>query len=308
VEPCCAAAGLRRARRGCRAAEGERDELIGECRVVEASRIFGDRRQRRPRARRVDLADLTDARRFARELAAGPPLHGIVCNAGVQHATDTRRTADGYEETFAVNHLAHLAIVALAFPALAAGGRVVFVGSGTHDPRDRGAARFSFRGGRYTDARALADGRGDDAASPRQRNRDRYATSKLCNLLATHELARRIPAERACVLAIDPGLMPGTGLAREGGVLVRLGWHTVLRAAALAMPGASTARRSAAALAWALSTPELAAASGAYVDFRRRRIEPWEGAQRADWADDLYRTSLSLAGITNADLAPELRV
>jgi hypothetical protein len=74
------------------------------------------------------------------------------------------------------------------------------------------------------------------------------------------------------------------------------------------MPGASTARRSAAALAWALSTPELAAASGAYVDFRRRRIEPWEGAQRADWADDLYRTSLSLAGITNADLAPELRV
>lgn len=238
--------------------------------------------------RRVDLADLADVRRFARELAAGGPmLAGIACNAGVQHARELRRTADGLEETFAVNHLAHVTLVELAMAALAPGARIVFVGSRTHDPRDPGARRFGFRGGRYTDARALADGTGDPTVDAPQQARDRYATSKLCNLLASFDLARRIPAERACVLAFDPGLMPGTGLARDRGALTRLAWHTILRVAGALMPAASTARRSGAALAWLLTDPSLAGITGAYYDFRRRRIEPWDGARRADWAADL---------------------
>lgn len=242
----------------------------------------------RVEVRRVDLAELADVRRFARELAAGgATLDGLVCNAGLQHAGAPRSTADGFEETFAVNHLAHVALVSLAFAALRPGARIVFIGSGTHDPGDRGARRFGFRGGRYTSARELAEGAGDPTADAAQQARDRYATSKLCNLLAAHELARRIPVERAAVLALDPGLMPGTGLARDYGPIRRFAWNTILPLAARVMPGASSARRSGAALAWLLTDSSLAGTTGAYFDYRRRRIEPWDGARRADWAAEL---------------------
>jgi NAD(P)-dependent dehydrogenase (short-subunit alcohol dehydrogenase family) len=255
---------------------------------------------------RVDLADLADVRRFARALLAGPPLDGIVCNAGVQITGGLTRTVDGHEATFAINHLAHFAIVITALAALRPGARVVFIGSGTLDPRDRGATRFGFRGGQYTTAAALAEGSGDPAASEAQRALDRYATSKLCNLLTTFELARRVPAAQVAFHALDPGLMPGTGLARDRSWPVRLAWHSLMRAAVPFMSGASTARRSGAAVAWLTADPSLAGRTGLYVDFHRREVEPWAGAQRTDWAADLYAGSLALAGIDRGALPAPL--
>ena len=235
---------------------------------------------------RVDLADLADVARFARELAIRGRLDTLVCNAGVQAAGGPPRfTRDGFEETFAVNHLAHFAIVERLAPQL---GRVVLVGSGTHDPRDRLArALFGFRGARYSDARALAAGEGDPAVDDAQRARDRYATSKLCNLLAMDALVRR----GVDAVALDPGLMPGTGLARSYGAVTRLAWQTVMRAVALVLPGASSARHSGRALAWLATEGELA---HRYYDFRRRPLDAWEGARRRDWSDELYASSSAL--------------
>jgi len=247
-------------------------------------------------ALRVDLADLGDVARFVGELAAHGPLDGVVCNAGVQHTDATVMTRDGFEETFAVNHLAHFAIAMQVIPQLAPGARLVFVGSGTLDPEDRGARRFGFRGARYHDARSLARGDGD-APDAGQLSRDRYATSKLCNLLTVAAIARRVPASRFAAFAIDPGLMPGTGLARRRSVAVRVLWHTVMRVAGLVMPGASTARRSGAALAWLVSSPALDGTTGDYFDYRRRKRATWYGADRTDWADELYTTSLALCGL-----------
>jgi len=269
-------------------------------RVIVAGRDVEATRAAVPAAHaalRVDLADLGDVRRFVGALAASGPLDGVVCNAGVQHTGATVITRDGFEETFAVNHLAHFAIAMQVVPQLAAGARLAFVGSGTLDPADRGARRFGFRGGRYSDARALARGDADPAADAAQVARDRYATSKLCNLLTMAAIARRVPAARFAAFAIDPGLMPGTGLARHRGAFVRLLWHTVMRVAGLAMPGASTARRSGAALAWLVSSPALDGTTGRYFDFRRRERTAWFGADRTDWADELYATSLALCGI-----------
>jgi hypothetical protein len=47
--------------------------------------------------------------------------------------------------------------------------------------------------------------------------RRRYTTSKLCNVLCAYELGKRVKASpwQLEVVAFDPGLMPGTGLARE---------------------------------------------------------------------------------------------
>jgi len=244
---------------------------------------------------RVDLASLADAQRCAKELAARGRIDVLICNAGVQAAGGPARfTRDGYEETFAVNHLAHFAIAQWLAPQL---GRVVWIGSGTHDPRGRlGRLLFGFRGGRYTSARALAAGEGDASVDDAQQARDRYATSKLCNLLTVEAMARRgIDA-----VALDPGLMPGTGIARERGALQRLGWSTIMRAVGLMLPGASSARRSGRALAWLATEPVLAAR---YYDYRRRPIEAWEGARRGDWAEELYATSCELVAAASSSRA-----
>jgi NAD(P)-dependent dehydrogenase (short-subunit alcohol dehydrogenase family) len=279
--------------------------LVRSHRVIVAGRDVERTRAAVPGAHaalRVDLADLGDVARFTDELAAHGPLHGVVCNAGIQHTSATVTTRDGFEETFAVNHLAHFAIATRVVPQLARGARLVFVGSGTADPDDRGARRFGFRGGRYSDARALARGDAEPGADAGQIARDRYATSKLCNLLTVAAIARRVPPARFAAFAIDPGLMPGTGLARHRSAVVRLLWHTVMRVAGLAMPGASSARRSAAALAWILTSPELEGTTGRYFDFRRRELTRWFGVDRTDWSEELYTGSLALCGIEHDPL------
>jgi NAD(P)-dependent dehydrogenase (short-subunit alcohol dehydrogenase family) len=251
---------------------------------------------------RVDLTDLRDVERAAFELRALGPIDGLVCNAGVQHTGAPAFTRDGFEETFAVNHLAHFAMVMHLARDLAPGARVAFIGSGTLDPADRGARRFGFRGGQYTDAHALARGDGDPAVDEAQRARDRYATSKLCNLLAMAAIARRVPAERFATFALDPGVMPGTNLARQYSAVQRFLWHTLLRGVAWAMPGASSARCSGEALAWLMTAPELAGSTSRYFDYRREEIVGWYGQDRVDWGEDLYASSLALCGIAGDPL------
>jgi NAD(P)-dependent dehydrogenase (short-subunit alcohol dehydrogenase family) len=249
-------------------------------------------------ALRVDLTDLADVARFTGELASHGPLDGVVCNAGVQNIRASF-TRDGFEETFGVNHLAHFAIAMRVIPQLAPGARLAWIGSSTFDPRDAGARRFGFRGGRYTDAATLAKGEGDPAASVAQRGRDAYATSKLCNVLTAAAIARRVSPSRLSAFAFDPGLMPGTGLARSYSPIMRLLWNTVMHAASYLMPGASSARRSGRALAWLMTTPSLAGSSGRYFDYRRRELTDWYGVDHADWGDELYAGSLALCGLTD---------
>lgn len=238
----------------------------------------------------VDLSDLASTVRFADQLAAMGTIDGLICNAGVQDVGAPTFTRDGHEATFAVNHLAHFAIATRVAPITS---RIVLIGSGTHDPDDRSGRMFGFRGGRYSDARRLAAGLGDPSVDDAQRARDRYATSKLCNLMTVEALARRGYDARS----FDPGLMPGTGLARDRNWLARFAWHTVMRVAAFVLPGASSIRRSSAALAWLVTQP----ASAPHLDYRRRAIEPWSGVGRFDWSEELYATSLALvAAATSA--------
>jgi NAD(P)-dependent dehydrogenase (short-subunit alcohol dehydrogenase family) len=276
--------------------------LARDHRVIVAGRDVEVLRARVPGAHdamRVDLADLRDVARFTGALAAHGPLDGVVHNAGTQHTDATVMTRDGFEETFAINHLAHFAIAMQVIPQLAPGARLAFVGSGTSEPE--GARAFGFRGGRYTSAAALARGDGD-APDIGQLSRDRYATTKLCNLLTMSAIARRVPAARFAAFTLDPGLMPGTGLARRRGLAIRILWHTVMRVAGLVMPGASSARRSGAALAWLVSSPALAGTTGRYFDFHRRERATWFGRDRTDWADELYTGSLALCGIAGDPL------
>ena len=163
----------------------------------------------------LDLASLQSVRHFIRQLAKLniPPLKGLICNAGVQIVSGITFTVDGFERTFGVNHLAHFLLVNLLLPQMAKGSRIVFVSSDTHDP----TTQTGMPAPRYESPHQMAFPREinemEDVGSTGQR---RYATSKLCNLLGTYELARRLQRHQLIISvnAFNPGLMLDTRLAR----------------------------------------------------------------------------------------------
>ena len=77
----------------------------------------------------------------------------------------------------------------------------------------------------YDSAEELAHPHVDAAPEGRRR----HTTSKLCNVLFAYELDRRLEhgAKGITVTAFDPGLMPGSGLARDYSTIGKLFWRYV---------------------------------------------------------------------------------
>jgi light-dependent protochlorophyllide reductase len=236
----------------------------------------------------LDLARLGAVRDFVDALGrrALPPLGALVCNAGAQFVRGLVRSEDGYEATFAVNHLGHFLLVELLLPSLAENARVVFVSSGTHDPAQRTGMPAPVLG----TIRELATPDAATFADPGLAGRRAYTTSKLCNVLCAYELARRLAtAGRAITVnAFDPGLMPGSGLARDYGGLARFGWRFLMPALRLVIPNVHSTETSGERLASLVLDPRFAGVSGRYfVGDREARssVESYDEARAAAlWA------------------------
>jgi NAD(P)-dependent dehydrogenase (short-subunit alcohol dehydrogenase family) len=229
----------------------------------------------------MDLASLASVRAFVDDVrAAGlPPLQAIVCNAGVQ-VSSTEWTEDGVEMTFGVNHLGHFRLVQGLLDELTHPARIVVVSSGTHDPtKHTGMPDPS-----YTSAADLAHPRADESGNGRRR----YTTSKLCNLLFTYELDRRL-GQGLTVNAFDPGLMPGSGLARDYPPLQRLAWRYLLPALRV-LPGVHSTRTSGRNLAALANDPRFNGVSGEYFDGLRPIRSSADSYDRGK-ALDLWETS-----------------
>lgn len=139
------------------------------------------------------------------------PLSTLMLNAGMQSLTAPEYSVDGYERTFATNCLGHFLLMNLLLDEIQEGGRVVWTSSGTHDP-DTTDGKLVGKAA-APDAEALANtGKGSKPLS----GGVRYTTSKLCVLLYSYELDRRLRSARRNVasIAYDPGYMPETGLGR----------------------------------------------------------------------------------------------
>ena len=241
----------------------------------------------------LDLASLDDVRALPTRLAgaARPPLRAVVCNAGIQATHDGHRTRDGFELTFGVNHLGHFLLVELLRPLLAPPARIVMVSSGTHFGTLRESMIYRPRW-RAPDELA----RPSHAPRPGASGRTAYATSKLATIHHVHELARRLPAG-ITANAFDPGLMPGTGLARDFPAPVRAVWSRVLPRLVPLLPFAATPQDSGQALAALAADPAWEDVSGAYVEGRRAiRSSPasYDAAREAElWARSEVLTGLA---------------
>ena len=151
----------------------------------------------------ADLSDVTSARRAAAEIAAlDLPIRGVLNNAGTM-LSEPALNAQGWELTFATNHLGPLAFTDALIPSLADGTNIVFITSGAEDPDLRAARIVGFRGSRYISAQAASRGEHRSGGASRA-GADAYATSKQGNLAATFALAREF--SRLRFRAIQPGV------------------------------------------------------------------------------------------------------
>ncbi|GLY36075.1 dehydrogenase/reductase [Amycolatopsis sp. NBRC 101858] len=220
-----------------------------------------------------------------------PPLTGFLANAGVQMASVTKTTADGFEATFGINVLANYLLIRLLADRFEPGARVVVTGSESHF----GDFRHNLGlvpAPHWTGPRSLAEpGSGPDAETVTA-GRRAYSTSKLGVQYLVHELARRFP--KIDFYAFTPGLVPGTGLARDASAIQRFGFRFLLPLL-WATPIASSPQTAGVRLAAAMTAPR-PAESGAYLD--RGRVVP-SSAESYNEAreEELWRGAAELCGV-----------
>ncbi|KAL5333464.1 NAD(P)-binding protein [Aspergillus crustosus] len=236
----------------------------------------------------LDLSDLGNVRKYAKEWAASghPPIQSLVLNAGLQFPGGLSKTADGLEFTFAVNHVGHALLFHLLCPHLTDTARIVLTSSGTHDP----AQKSGMPDASFTTAEDLAHPPPSMVDIP---GRQRYTSSKLANVLWTYALHRHLQDRAITVNAMDPGLVPGTELAREASPFMRFLWVRVLPRILpllrlLVSPNIHTPAESGAALARLAVGADLEGVSGKYFE-GRKEIPSSVDSYVEDKQEDLWR-------------------
>lgn len=178
-----------------------------------------ERRGGRAIAVLCDLSDLVSVRRAAAEIAAlGLPIAGLLNNAGISQMKPSK-SAQGFDMSYATNHLGPFVLTEALLPHLPDGASIVFIVSAVEDPERGPAKAVGFRGSRYISAEASARGEWLAGGSTLP-GADAYATSKQSALAAALEFSRENPRLR--VNAVEPGFAPGTGLGRGAPLALRL--------------------------------------------------------------------------------------
>jgi retinol dehydrogenase-12 len=256
------------ARRGAQVVLVGRHRGRGEAAAAELAAAGGPA----PRLEVADLASMGQVRTLADRLGALERIDVLVNNAGLM-AGQRRVTVDGFDEVFAVNHLAPFLLTNLLLGKLTAAGpgRVITVTSGAH-----AAARLDL------DDLQLEHGWQSWRA---------YANSKLANILFTRELARRLEGSAVTANCAHPGLVR-TRFGREARPPMRV-------AVTLARPFMLSARRGARTIVYLATSPEVAGATGGYYVKSQQR-EPSPGARDDAAARRLWQLSEELTGLTPA--------
>jgi NAD(P)-dependent dehydrogenase (short-subunit alcohol dehydrogenase family) len=213
----------------------------------------------------ADLARMDEVRRLAAELLEAHPAIDVLANNAGAMFTSRHTTPDGFEQTFALNHLAPFLLTDLLLERLRASrARVVTTASDAHkggvlDLDDLQSTRRRFRPGRV------------------------YGTSKLCNVLFTRELQRRNP--QVAANCFHPGVIR-TGFGKNDGALARIGLT-------LAGPFLRSPETGARPLVWLALDPAAAELRGQYVE-KGRPVPPSAQAQDDDLAAGLWERSEEL--------------
>ena len=187
----------------------------------------------------ADFASLRQVRALAAEVVASVPrLDVLINNAGCANISRSV-TADGYETTFAVNHLAPFLLTNLLLDVLqkSAPARIVNVASRAHRNQEMD----------FEDLMSVRD----------YRVMRTYGRSKLANIIFTRTLAKRLAGSNVTANCLHPGLI-ATGIGQTN-PLARLGWKllVLLRGGISVAEGAQTSL-------YLATSPEVEGCSGGY--------------------------------------------
>jgi retinol dehydrogenase-12 len=219
----------------------------------------------------ADLASQASIRALAAEiLAKYPQIPVLVNNAGVTYMR-RETSADGYELTFAVNHLAYYQLTMLLLERIhgSAPARIVNVASDAH--KFGGQLDFS------------------DLQNERKFSGMKvYAQSKTANILFTRELATRLAGSGVTVNCIHPGAV-ATRLGQQNGR------YAVLLTKALS-PFFRTPKKGADTGVWLATAPEVEGKTGGYYYSRKER-QPKPYASDPQAAAQLFEVSAKMVGV-----------
>ena len=237
-----------------------------------AAAISRDTANTEVRAVQADFAELAQVRRLAQELASSlPRLDVLINNAGMMSAA-RGQSADGYDLTFAVNHLAPFLFTNLLLGKLqeSAPARIIVVASEAHR-----RATLDFADLMNATVSGLLPA---------------YARSKLANVLFVRALAARLAGSGVTVNALHPGFV-NSHLFHGSPALLRALLGSIGR------PFMLSAARGARTSVYLASAPQLAGCSGGY--YRACRLEPPGAAAQSDAdAARLWQQSARLTGLT----------
>jgi NAD(P)-dependent dehydrogenase (short-subunit alcohol dehydrogenase family) len=236
-----------------------------------------------PSVHYADLLRLSEMKRVAGEIAAVEPrIDVLINNAG---ALFGRRhlSQDGLEFTFALNHMSYFVLTHQLLDRLRASApaRIVNTASDAHE-----AATLDF----------------DDLQSAKAYGKNNfvewlrfggpgfkvYGRSKLCNILFTRELARRLAGTGVTVNTLHPGFV-ATRFGDQSGGLISLGIKLGKRFALSPEKGAET-------LVYLAASSEVAAASGGYY-YKCRLTAPSIAARDDAVARRLWAETAKLAAL-----------
>lgn len=164
----------------------------------------------------LDLSSLKSVRSFAdniKQRLGNTKIDILVLNAGIQATDNKQRSEEGFELTFATNHLAHYLLARLLLPNLAKGGKIVITTSDSHDPE------IIFFGPKTLELKELAYPNENSLKGMRF-----YAATKLCNLLTARSLsAISLKDDRdISVIAYNPGLTGDTSLMGKQSAFIKI--------------------------------------------------------------------------------------
>jgi len=218
----------------------------------------------------ADLSKIAEVKRVAATIASEEPrIEVLINNAGAIFA-NRRVTEDGLELTFALNHMAYFIVTDALHERLLASApsRIVNTASDAHQ-----GASLDF---------------GDLQSKQRYSAMKAYGRSKLCNILFTRELARRLQGTGVTANCFHPGFAATRIGDESGGLISSFAWIAKFFAISPAK-GAET-------LVHLASSPRVESVSGGYF-YQCRPISPSPPAQDDRAALELWEHSVGLAGL-----------
>jgi NAD(P)-dependent dehydrogenase (short-subunit alcohol dehydrogenase family) len=217
----------------------------------------------------ADLLRLVEMKRVAAEIAEQESrIDVLINNAGALFATH-QLTEDGLEYTFALNHMAYFVVTEGLRDRLSASGpaRIINTASASH----RGAT-LDF----------------DDLQSAKRFGAIKaYGRSKLCNILFTCELARRLHGTDVTANCLHPGFVATHFGDQSGALMSRVIW--------LAKFFAISPAKGAQTIVYLASSPDVAKTTGLYF-YESAPVIPSPSARDDRSALLLWQRSAALAG------------